>query len=495
MSGSLTRRVAAESAIGYGVNILEQTPPGQIGGVKSNVVGVVADLPWGPVNEVTRITTAAELFGSFCPSVFDALNDYTALRAFLNKTFVGGLRLVRIAATGADTADSGEVTAGTGTILIPAKYPGALGNDISYQFTAASDADADKRDLVITIGTRYSQRYKNLTLATLVAVDDPYLGTITDTSASAMPTAGAATALTGGADGTAVAGDYVGSSSSAVGIRKFYSESVDIGVLFVAECPDALKATVNAGLEAYATDTDKGVVVLCTPSAVTAAATITDADDFRDDRIKYVWPRVETTNFYDPDLATVTVDGNAFAAAAIAGVDPEISPGGAPGAPFLVGITGLEDEDISRATYDDLNDAGVAPFQITRSLGPIIRKGVTTSLTSGLTQIYRRRMTDFITLSIADRAEHFVGRPLDLDLTNQVLGPETAPLIGEIKQFLEGLKDAKRIQSYSVDAFGQNTSVNLAAGRWIIAISVKLNSAQDEIVLLANIGEGVEVSE
>jgi hypothetical protein len=68
-----------------------------------------------------------------------------------------------------------------------------------------------------------------------------------------------------------VAGDYVGSSSSAVGIRLFYADAVEPDVLFVASCPSGLIATVNTGLKAFAADTDKGVVVLSTPASQTEA--------------------------------------------------------------------------------------------------------------------------------------------------------------------------------------------------------------------------------
>jgi hypothetical protein len=87
-----------------------------------------------------------------------------------------------------------------------------------------------------------------------------------------------------------------------------------------------------------------------------------------------------------------------------------------------------------------------------------------------------------------------VGLLIDLNLTAQALGPNTSALIGETQQFLAGLKQRQRIQSYSVDAFSQNTQENLDAGRWYVAVSVKLYAAADEIVLVANIGEGVEIS-
>lgn len=494
--GTLVRTVVALSAIGYGVNIFEQAPPGAINGVRTDLVGVVADLPWGAPNTMTPIASTAELFAAFCPPEFGAENSYPALRAFLNKSFPGGLRIVRIDATSAAKATSGAVTAGTGSITITAKYKGAIGNGISYQFVTATGGDAAKRDLIITIGSRYSARYTDLAHGSITtAVDDPFVD-VTSATPSAMPaTMGSATALTSGSNGTAVAADYVGSISSAVGIRKFYAESIKVAALFVAECPSGLVNAVNAGLYAYATEADKGMVVLCTPDGATAAATITDAASYRDDRVVYTWPRVKTVNFYDPDNAEIEVDGNAFAAAAIVSVDPEVSPGGAPGAPFLKGITGLEDEDVARSTYDDLNAAGVAPFQMTDALGCIIRKGITTSLTSGLTQIFRRRMTDFVLNSIADRAQNFVSRPLDVDLAGQSVGPSMGGLVSECHGFLGELLARIRIAAYSVDPFSRNLQSNLNAGRWYLAIRVKLISAADEIVLVAGIGESIEITD
>lgn len=494
--GSLVRRILGESQIGFGVNILEVQPPGNISGVKSNVVGIVGDFPWGPINSIQRITTAAELFATFCPAPFNAADTYAALKAFLSKTFPGGMRVVRIAATDQAAASSGAITAGSGTLTITANYKGALGNSISYQFTAATNENAAQRDLVITIGTTYSVRYKNLTTTTVLLVDDPYV-TVTGSSPSAMPTAGSATALTSGADGTAAASDYVGSSSSAVGIRLFYAETddADVDVLFVAECPSSLCATVNSGLESYASDNDRGLVVLSTPNNQTSAAAITYVADYRDDRIVYAWPRVLVTDFYASDLAETEVDGNSFVAAAILNLDPEISPGGASGAPFLKGITGLEVETTSRTTYDDLRDAGVASLFLSKTLGPCLYGGITTSITSGLTQIFRRRMTDYLTESIAAYAENYVSKPLDLTLASQTLGDNTGGLYNAIVGFLAGLKTKGRIHSYSVDAFGGNTQDDLDNGRWTILMSVKLFAAMDEIVLKANVGETVQIEE
>lgn len=492
--GTLVRKIAAESAIRYGVNILEVTPPGRIGGVRTNVVGVVAELPWGPPSEVTRITTAAELLSTFCPEPFEAADEYTAMRAFLNKTFPGGLRVVRVDATSAAKATSGAVTAGTGSITITAKYKGAVGNRISYQFVAATDADAAKRDLLITIGTKYAARHKNLTFGSITTqVDDPYVD-VTSAAPSAMPAVDAsAVALASGADGTAIAGDYNGSSSSNVGIRMFYGESVEVNVLFVAECPSGLLNSVNGALESYVQEAEKGMAVLCTVNGQTADAAETYVADYRDDRLVYCWPRVTTRNAWD-DGEDVEVDGNAFVAAAIAAQDAWVSPGGQPSAESLQGISGLETE-ASRTELDDLKALGIACFFIDNQLGAIIRGGVTTSITSGLTRIMRRRMTDYITESIASRAVHYIEKPLDVSLTAQALGENSSAFIGEMHGFLGDLLSRERIAAYSIDAFSGNTPSDIAAGRWYVLVSVQLHAGMEEIVIQAAIGESVVVAE
>lgn len=493
--GSLIRHVTALSLIGYGVNIYEQTPAGRVSGVKTTTIGVVADLPWGPQNEVTTITSAKELFDTFCPAAFDSAADYVALRAFMGLTFPGPVKIVRIApSTVAAVKALHSYTVAGGTVVATALYHGAIGNLIAVDWDAATDADAAKRNVVITIGTTYSATYENVTLTSVTAIDDPYVVFTKGTAPSALPAADTATLLTSGADGTAAAADYVGSSSSSVGIRKFYAEINKTAALFVAECPTALIGTVNTGLEAFAVDTDHGMAILCTPQTTTATTAIADVASYRDDRIIYPWPRIKTTDLYAATLPEITCDGNADVACAVASVDPEVSPGGAPGAPYLRRITGLETDDATITTYDLLRAAGISPFQIVEGLGTILRGCVTTSITSGLTEVFRRRMTDYIVDSLASRWSYFVGLPLDIELATQTMGDNTAGLIGETQQFLSGLAP-KRIARYAVDQYSQSAQADIDAGTWIIAISVKLWSAMNEIVLVGNIGEGVTFTE
>ena len=502
--GTLIRRVSGASSIGYGVNIWEQSPPQSVQGVTTNVIAMVGAFPWGPQDTIETVYTPGDFFALFYPNEFATTKDYTtypAVLALLSKPIFtkGGLKVVRIDPTSvADAkATSGAITAGTGSITITAKYAGLIGNGISYQWTTATGGDAAKRDLVITIGSNYTARYKNLAYTDTfsTAVDDPFVD-LTQSSPSAMPSTGSATALASGADGTAVASDYVGTSSSFKGIRLFYGEGEDVNVLFVAECPSGIIDAVNTGVEAWVADTEKGVGVLSTVNGQTAADAITYVAGYLSNRLVYTWPRVNTPNPWN-ELEAVEVDGNAFAAALIANVDPWLSPGGAGKKQgtrdLLSGISSLETDGTSTSGLDALNEGGIAPWFNSRALGMILRKGVTTASTG--MKIRTRRMTDYLVNTLAGYAEYNVERPLDLVLGEQTLGTWTGQLVSAWGSFLQNEKIREHIQNYSLDPFSENTQEEIDAGRWTIVLRVKLFADIDELVLKATVGETVEISE
>ena len=500
MSGSLVRFVSGASGIGYGVNVWPIAPPRTVSGVSQNSIGMVADLPWGRVNEIVTVTTPAEFFAEYYPDVFNGgakdFASFPAVLALLNKPLFtkGGLKICRIEATGAalSTYDFDDAD-GTESVTVDAKYKGAYGDDITVAWSANATTPANS-DMTVTVGTEHSVLYENVVVAAgLVVTDpgDPYAVVSKHASCVKVPDPVAATALAGGDDGTVAAGDYTGAGK---GILQFYGASVDVAVLFCAEVADALKDDINTGLKAYAAE-GKGVAVLCTPAAQPSATALTylSTNTLQSERLEYGWPKVKTTNFFDTNVDEVTVDGNAFAAAAIGNSDPWVSPGGAPGAQYLVGITGLEYEDTSRTTLDLLRAAGVSPWFMSKAHdGAIIAKCITTA-SSGM-KVKQRRLRDYLELSLAGYAELYVEEPLDLDLDEQDLGENTGALVTAYNAFLEAEKQASHIKAYSVDPFSLNTAVGVAAGRWLIHVPVQTYADQDEIVLKTEIGETVTVS-
>lgn len=496
--GSLVNQITAITAAFYGVNILEQSPPGGVRGSGTNVVAIVANLPWGAVDVITEISSPAEFFTTFAPAVFGRLDvTYPALRAFMNKTFPATIRVVRISPGSQATATRVFDDASAGdSVTVTARSPGVLGNSISVAWAANAD-DATARDATVTIGTTYSVTYKRVATivsAALVVTDpgDPYVSFAKASGATLVPAAIAATALATGSDGTTVAGDY----TSAIDL--FASASVQWNVGFVAEAESALVDAINAHLKTFEDANKLNMWVLCTVAAQSVSTAKTYVASYRSDRLMYCWPKVKTINAFDPDRATVTVDGNSFAAVAIASVLPEQSPGGNPGAQFLRGITDVE-LGATTAQLKELGEFGITPwFMSDAHEGAILHDAVTTSLTAGLTQVFRRRMTDYIVKSLADYLQRFTGELLDIDLVNRRLGAVTAPEVGQVRQFLADLKrdgTNGRIRDYSVDPFGANVQSNINAGQFIIIVAVKLFSVQRQIVLLAQIGETVEIIE
>lgn len=497
--GSLVSNISAVSSAVYGVNVLEQDPPGGVRGAGTNIVAVVANLPWGPVDAVTEISSPAEFFATFAPTVFDngtttgMLNTWAALKAFVNKTFPNTVKVARISPATQATATKlfDDASAGD-SVTVTANYPGALGNSISVAWTANAD-DATARDATVTIGTSYSVTYKNVATivsAALVVTDpgDPYVTFAKASGATLVPVAIAATALATGVDGTEASGDY------GTCLDLFAGADEEFSVGFVAEPGSAVVDAVNTLLEAFVNTHGRGFWVLSTPAAQSSSAAITYAADRRSDRLLYPWPRVKMSNPFDPDRAEVTVDGAAFAAVAVASVQPEESPGGAPGAPYLRGITGLE-TSATRIQLEAMRSGGVTPFFMSSAMaGAILYDARTTSVTSGREKVFRRRMTDFILSSVAAYLEQFTGTKLDIDLAGRRLGPVTDAEIGGLVAYLEGLKQTERIRSYSVDPFGGNLQDNIDAGQFIILMPVKLYSVQEDIILKATIGESVTIS-
>lgn len=490
------RRITNISEAAYGVNILEQAPPTNVRGEQTNVVGIIMDTPWGPT-DLTVIASTSEFFETFAPTAFDVLDNYPSLKALLNKRFPGPIEVKRVAVTSAaaSTRDFADEDA-TASVTVTAKYNGVVGDLINVEWVTGSSGDATTATAIVTIGTSYTATYVDVVTATTTVTDpgDPFVTFAAHASIVKVPDVAAGPlALASGSDGTAVSADWTGVvGTDFEGVAAFTDANSTADVVFGAEVPSGFIDAFNTQLLA-ASASKSFFGVLSTPASQTRATAITYVASYRSDRAAYAWPRVTTTNFYDPTAPTVDVDGNAFKAAAIASVLPEVSPGGAPGRPFMYGITGLE-TSLTQGDYDLLFAAGINGFGAAAAGGYMARGGLTTSLTSGLTLINRRRMTDYIMESLANYFEGFVGELLDVDVTNNRFGNITGPEAGGCKTFMQQLKDDGRIRAFSIDFFSGSTP-QIDNGQWPIVFNVKLYAPQQEIVLIGNVGQTVQIVE
>ena len=495
MAGSLVRNIAKTSDAKYGVNFLDLAPPASPIGAVSRKIGIVGDFPWGAPNTPRTCYGFDDVLAYFAPKAFaSAVANYSAFKAFVGAKFPGPIVVVRIDATDA-VARSSSYTVTGGAYVGTCPYKGALGNDVTITWAAATDANSAHRNLTISIGTAYSALYENVTTSTLTTLGDPYITWTATSSPSALPAAAAsATSTTAGADGTAVAADYVGTSSSNVGIRLFYGSSYNVNALVVAECPSGLIASVNAGLKAYADDAGKnGIAILCSVASQTAATAATYGSSFANTQSKVagIWPRVTVTDTRSSTFPSMTIDANVMFACACVGVDPWESPEGVNSTFYFSEVTGLETSNTTDTAYEAMLDGGMSTIFIDDVLGPLVRGAVTTNTTSGQTDIVRSMYRAYFSANVAGYAIRYVGAPLQVDLTNRRLGERVKPLYDSIVAFCADEQTKGHINGYTVDPFGPNVAADIDAGTWSIATAIDTYAPLRQLIIRTQIGSTV----
>lgn len=499
MSSLITRIDYIEQAK-YGVNILDKAQPSVVVGRGSNTIGKVGAYPWGPVNEPILCTSPEEFFNTFAPIEFANRADYPSLLAMLGKTYPAPIYVVRIEPTDSETASYTFVDAGTPTpensVVVTARYPGESGNLISVAWSA-NPTVAGNRDMTVTVtaggNITYQRIHRNVVVATgLVVTDpnDPWVIVTPHADIEAVPAPIAATALAGGDDGTAVLADWTGGSSGFNGLRAFLDDNLGVDVIFGAEVPSSMAEDWNAALYPVV-EAVGAIAIYSTEEGMNRAAAIATAAANPSARAMQPWPKVYIRNTYLPVPETVLADGNAFQAVAVAGVNPFESPGSEPGARYLRGIVSLE-TGVSKEDYELLYAGGVSAFRNSPAMGGYMIGGAVSTQTAdpNKVQISRQRAFDFITGSVAEYMERFIGRLADINLTQRRLGPITQAQASAVEAFMASLVPAS-IEAYSVDWFSANTPQDLALNRFQVILSAKLYGVQDRIIIHANVGSTV----
>lgn len=225
----------------------------------------------------------------------------------------------------------------------------------------------------------------------------------------------------------------------------------------------------------------------------------------RDERLQYSWPGCTTLipEAVGSKLATgdskTTLDGvldqtfDSWMACILSNLAPERNPGqiAEPVPTLLAPILGFQRgmPALGMPEYIALRRQGVAALR-KNSLGFFVQSGITTSQVSGQKNVNRRRMADYIEDSVAKAILPFDKLPLSTQVRDGA--------VGEIVAFLNQLQSptnpaSQRIEAYSVDDKSGNTPELLAAGVFVINISVRMLATADFITLQFNIGPGVTI--
>ena len=249
-------------------------------------------------------------------------------------------------------------------------------------------------------------------------------------------------------------------------------------------------SAIEAKLQQHCVDASaagRGRICVVSPAIGTSeVAAVADVAAHRTDRLVYAWPGVKwLLAKYDPSNY-ITTHFDAWVASVIAHVNPEESPGQV--TPYMAALMGTEAGITpTRAFYKAMKAAGVCSLNIDRLGNRIIYSAVTSSLTSGKEPIEQRRFSDLVEDSLAQYLATYKDKLLTQSTQDGCKGA--------CDDFLSGLVDKQRCTAFSTDVASVNTPSTIAMGIFYVLVKVKRTPSAKFIVLLAQVGTSVVVSE
>jgi hypothetical protein len=462
-----------------GIIIDEQAPPPAINGIAANVGILVGQFQRGP----TELSLAMGSIGEF--HEIYGKSAFSGNKQLKNKKF-GQLKIIRAVAAAAVKATKAFQSSATDRITFTAKYLGAYGNNIKVTIAAGS-----------TSGKKYTIQDTNVDAVLPTEVYDNVVITaitsstfaasllvdVTVNSTAAEPSDVAATSLATGADGTIADTDYETAIEKA-GVEKAGN------VLFL----DSYNSAKNGYLEVHAATYQDKMCILCGPEVQTRASAITDVANYRDTdgRLIYAWPYVQTRIDglleYTPPAAWI--------ASIFTQISPHIALSWTQNAKYLGGITDLKYKE-SRNGYIALDAAGICSLELDLDIGFLVKNAVTTQIAnSSKRTILRRRMADFLQDSIAYFLKNYQN---DVNSKEKRTEVKSAILDFDTRLVLDGIvpgaQDVKDGAPVLVDTESLNTDNVVASGMFKILYKRRIFSSMRYIVLTAEIGESVVVTE
>lgn len=414
---------------------------------------------------------------------------YPGLVSILNKKF-SLLRIARVVASDAVQATKTfQNSTPIDIITFKAKQgKGVFGNGITVAIAAGSTSGKKYTITDTNVGAVLPQEvYDNVAIATVVS-SGVFAGSklieVTVVATTTDPSNTAATALATGSDGTVADADYQTALDNQASIQGAGN------ILFL----DEYNATRRSALKLHAAATQDKMVIIADSSGTSASAVETDAASYRDTdgRIIYAFPWLKT-----PVAGVDTlVCPASFYASVMSQSSPAVDPADVDNVQFLQGITGIE-LMLSRNDYIALVQAGVSAFEYDSDIGYKIRSGVVTQIAnSSKLLVSRRRMTDYLTNSIGKFLKLYQNGPNALAKRTAV----KSAILAFIKRneddgILPKDSEVKSGKAKSVDTESANTDDSIAAGLFKILYKQRIFSSMRFIVLQAEIGQSVVVTE
>jgi len=492
-----------------GLYISERKPPGFIRGRDLSTTGIAGRCVRGP--DAPQVITSS---GQFL-DIYDG-RDYGSggalvgqiWAALLNKPF-GTLVTRRVRASDAvkasftlETATGG---AGTPVLRVDASSVGAWGNLVSVSVVAATDGNVNHFDLItqykgkqirlpnldittgndntaIVVGSDVA-RYVDLTK---LADGRPVNSTPSTDGADAagfilLGQTGVA-GFTGvlGTEGTLAVTDYnAGMNDLAV--------FPDVAVAMVPETVAGSVATFHSNIVTLAASVSDRIFLTWSQahgqSVSTEVTQVGTQITTRSDRIVWAYNSLYTV---DPENAQKIQQGpHIWLGSILSQTDIDIHAGSVDAIPFLAGATAVTNTTLQRSDLIALKNAGISTVE-KNSDGFQFHSVVTTSLTPGLTELTRRRMTDFLQLSASSRLRTYVKA--------RNTAERRASMAGELTAFSQTLKDTPRvIEDYEIDQESVNNATQRGRGEEHLLWRVRLIGHILSLVFETDISTGTVI--
>lgn len=477
-----------------GIIVDERAPAANVQGVPANIAILVAQFQRGPSELSDTLAGIADFHEKYGKSSFSGNKEIK------NKKF-GSLKIIRVAAAdgvkGTLVLVDDDATPET-SLTINAKDKGLYGNSLTVTVEDGSvqgkkytfiDTNlnavigAEVFDNVILTGK--TQEDVDLIFVTSLLIDAVLPVSPIDQE---EPVNIAATPLAAGSDGTVIDTDY----ETAIA----FAEAQRAGNVMWLD----LYNTARRGfLKIHAANTQDKMVIVAGDNPKTetrsAAVALVDSESLRDTagRIIYVFAGANTRI----DGLVKTQSAASWMASIISQTSPHIDPAFAGNLDFLAGIVSLE-QTLTRADYIALKNAGISALEQDSDLGGHkFKSGIVTQiLNSSKLTILRRRMTDFLT----DSAAIFLKNSQN-DVNSL---PNRTAVKGAILSFVQVLEtssilpkdsEVKTGKAKLVDTNALNSDNSVAAGFFKVLWKQRIFSSMRFIVLQAEIGESVVVTE
>lgn len=479
-----------------GLYVNEVPPPAFIAGADLSIVGFVGKCVRGRADKPVAITSQArfvEVFGGRDITANGALEGevWKALQA----APFGQIMVRRVAAAAAVKASANAPDATpTNIIKIEATGPGTWGNGVTWAVEAASSGVATAFNLRITWrGTEWL--YQDLSVNStdnnlaLVIGDDDANPVVVTKLASGRPVNGSGS-LASGTDGTLATTDYntaYADMASARGVSLvLIPESLEDTVAAAAQ------ATMNGNVVTLANANNTRLFLTWSGKVGNTKAQETSAVGAqittRSDRIVFC---VNAFKFADPVTgANIWAGPHILAASILSQSDVNVHLGASFNERLAARARELQFESFDDAGVElaALRAAGASTLERRDTGGLGFHSGVTTRLTSGRTEIARRRSVDFLIASAVVRLKEY--------LRIENTPANRTRMLGELHAFSRELQAAGRvIEKYAIDSDSVNTDASRARGQENVLWRVKLIGHMLAIVLSVEAGTGVVITE